>query len=69
VIPPSVTGPAVRACGACHRAQAINADDSSKLAILTQHWKTFGYHIEVADSTEATTVWQKTVAKIMSVFK
>jgi hypothetical protein len=69
VIPPSVTGPAVRACGACHRAQAINADDSSKLAILTQHWKTFGYHIEVADSAEATTVWQKTVAKIMSVFK
>ena len=31
-VSPAVTGPAVRACGACHRAQAINADDEGRLS-------------------------------------
>lgn len=63
-IPAYVTGPAVRACGGCHRAQEINADDSGSLAILNQHFKTFGYLIENADG-----VWQAVVTKIMTIFK
>ena len=64
----AVTGPAVRACGACHRAQAINEDDSSRLATMIQHWRTFGYYIETT-SAEATSLWQATVAKIMGLYK
>lgn len=63
-IPATVTGPAVRACGACHRAQKINADDASELAVLNQHFKTFGYVIE----NEAG-LWESVVAKIMGLFK
>ncbi len=64
VIPPAVTGPAVRACGGCHRAQKLNADDANGLAILTQHFKTFGYVIDNEPG-----LWEAVVAKIMSVFK
>jgi OmcA/MtrC family decaheme c-type cytochrome len=64
VIPAYVTGPAVRACGACHRAQEINADDSGALAILNQHFKTFGYLVEDEDG-----LWESVVAKIMAIFK
>jgi OmcA/MtrC family decaheme c-type cytochrome len=63
-IPAYVTGPAVRACGACHRAQKINADDSSALAILNQHFKTFGYLVEDQEG-----LWDTIVAKIMGIFK
>ena len=69
MIPPTVTGPAVRACGACHRAQRINADDATGLAVLTQHWKTFGYSIEAKDGDEAEMIWEKVVAKLMTIFK
>jgi hypothetical protein len=61
--PSSVTGPAVRACGACHRAQKINAGDPAGLAVLTSHFKTFGYVIDNADG-----VWEAVVAKIMAMF-
>ena len=47
--PIQITGPAARACGACHRADAINADDPVKLAALFQHWKTNGYLIAEVD--------------------
>jgi hypothetical protein len=63
-IPAYVTGPAVRACGACHRAQEINADDSGALAILNQHFKTFGYLVEDEEG-----LWDSVVAKIMGIFK
>lgn len=63
-IPATVTGPAVRACGGCHRAQAINADDPGALAVLTQHFKTFGYVIDNEDG-----LWASIVAKIMGLFK
>ena len=63
-IPAAVTGPAVRACGGCHRAQKINADDSSGLTILNQHFKTFGYVIDNAEG-----LWAEVTAKIMAVFK
>jgi OmcA/MtrC family decaheme c-type cytochrome len=70
VILPSVTGPAVRACGACHRAQKINADDAGGLSILNQHFRTFGYMIERANETSAQirTYWESVVAKIMPMF-
>jgi hypothetical protein len=68
-LPRTVTGPAVRACGACHRAQAINADDAGKLAIINQHWKLFGYSVAAADNAEATSIWESVVAKIMGIFK
>jgi OmcA/MtrC family decaheme c-type cytochrome len=49
----TITGPATRACGACHRAEAIIADegfgDPVKLANINSHMATFGYMIE--DST------------------
>jgi OmcA/MtrC family decaheme c-type cytochrome len=67
VLPPSVTGPAVRACGGCHRAQKINADDSSGLSILTQHFRTFGYVIDTT-TTGSSALWQATVDKIMAMF-
>jgi OmcA/MtrC family decaheme c-type cytochrome len=63
-IPSYVTGPAVRACGGCHRAQKINADDAGGLAVLNQHFKTFGYLAEDAEG-----VWEGVVAKIMAIFK
>jgi hypothetical protein len=63
-IPSYVTGPAVRACGACHRAQKINADDAAGLAVLNQHFRTFGYLVENGEG-----VWEAVVAKIMAFFK
>jgi OmcA/MtrC family decaheme c-type cytochrome len=66
-IGPSVTGPAVRACGACHRAQAINADDSGELAIQITHWQTFGYYIETV-AADVRALWEGVVEKIMALF-
>lgn len=45
-IPEYVTGPAVRACGACHRAVAINEDSAGELEILFSHWMELGYMYE-----------------------
>jgi OmcA/MtrC family decaheme c-type cytochrome len=45
-----ITGPATRACGACHRAEAIianaGAGDAIKLANINSHMTTFGYMIK-----------------------
>ena len=45
-----ITGPATRACGACHRAEAIIANagfgDAIKLANINSHMTTFGYMIK-----------------------
>ena len=45
-IPSYITGPAARACGACHRVFAINAEegmgDAGELATLFGHWGSFG---------------------------
>ncbi|MFY9328864.1 MAG: hypothetical protein WAO76_12745 [Georgfuchsia sp.] len=65
-IPAMVTGPAVRACGGCHRAQAINADDANQLAALQSHWKTFGYAVDA--SSNASDIWAAVVAKVMAFF-
>jgi OmcA/MtrC family decaheme c-type cytochrome len=54
-IPGFITGPATRACGACHRAEAIianaGAGDAIKLANLNSHMATFGYMIESPPAT------------------
>jgi len=46
----TITGPATRACGACHRAEAIianaGAGDAVQLANINSHMTTFGYMIE-----------------------
>jgi len=62
-IPSMVTGPAARACGACHKAHVINEDDAGALGIQNQHYKTFGYSVENETGT-----WEAVVEKIMSIF-
>jgi len=50
-----ITGPATRACGACHRAEAIIANagfgDAIKLANINSHMTTFGYMIKTPPPT------------------
>jgi OmcA/MtrC family decaheme c-type cytochrome len=54
-IPGFATGPATRACGACHRAEAIianaGAGDAIKLANINSHMAGFGYMIESPPAT------------------
>jgi len=45
-VPEYVTGPASRACGACHRADLINADLAGDLATLNAHTEAFGTLVE-----------------------
>jgi len=42
-VPAYVTGPASRACGACHRAVMIKEDLAAELASFNQHTKDGGY--------------------------
>jgi OmcA/MtrC family decaheme c-type cytochrome len=42
-IPSVVTGPAARACGACHRSEMIKEDDATKLLWFNEHTGTWGY--------------------------
>jgi len=49
-VPEYVTGPATRACGACHRTQRINADDAAGLTELNQHFEDYGYLWENDDN-------------------
>ena len=50
-----ITGPATRACGACHRAEAIIANaglgDPVKLANVNSHMTTFGYMLPAPPAT------------------
>ncbi len=50
-----ITGPATRACGACHRAEAIIANagfgDPILLANLNSHMTTFGYMLPTPPAT------------------
>jgi OmcA/MtrC family decaheme c-type cytochrome len=48
-IPIYITGPASRACGGCHRAKLITADDANGLAAFMQHTAMGGYLIEGGD--------------------
>jgi OmcA/MtrC family decaheme c-type cytochrome len=53
VVDSYVTGPATRACGACHRAKAIKEDSAVELASFYSHTKTNGYLVECTSSTRA----------------
>ncbi|MCW4012970.1 MAG: hypothetical protein NWF07_08255 [Candidatus Bathyarchaeota archaeon] len=53
-VPSVVTGPAARACGACHRTELIIADDANGLAAFYQHMKSGGYLIEAGSDSSAT---------------
>jgi len=63
-IPAYVTGPATKACGACHRSEKINNDDAGGLVNDFNHWKQNGYLLE-----DVSTLWDATVAAVMSAFK
>jgi hypothetical protein len=68
-VPAYVTGPASKACGACHRAQAIVHDDESKLVALNQHIKQGSYLIEQQEGDDSIRdTWEKVVAQIMEIF-
>ena len=49
-VPEYVTGPASRACGACHRVPLINHDDADGLAEFNQHVEDYGYLWENDDN-------------------
>jgi len=53
-VPLYITGPAARACGGCHRAKLITADDPNGLAAFNQHTNMGGYLIEGGDDYPAT---------------
>jgi len=53
-LPVYLTGPAARACGGCHRAELIIADDANGLAAFNQHTNMGGYLIEGGDDYPAT---------------
>jgi OmcA/MtrC family decaheme c-type cytochrome len=53
-IPIYITGPAARACGGCHRAELITADDANGLASFMQHTNMGGYLIEGGDDYTVT---------------
>ncbi len=53
-LPEYVTGPASRACGGCHRAELLNADDANGLASFMQHTNMGGYLIEAGEDDLAT---------------
>ena len=50
-VPSYVIGPAGRACGACHRAQVIKADDAVKLEAFKRHMEMGGYLVQNEDGT------------------
>jgi OmcA/MtrC family decaheme c-type cytochrome len=52
--PVYITGPASRACGGCHRAELITADDANGLASFMQHTNMGGYLIEGGDDYSVT---------------
>jgi OmcA/MtrC family decaheme c-type cytochrome len=62
-VPPYVSGPATRACGACHRAVFVNEDDESGLGAFNEHTKTNGYLIP-----DAPGVLDTVIKTIMSYF-
>jgi OmcA/MtrC family decaheme c-type cytochrome len=69
-VPLYISGPASRACGACHRAELINEDGAGELISFNQHTKQGGYLIEGgADSTEAQGPLMAVIDEIMAIFE
>jgi hypothetical protein len=67
-VPSYVTGPAARACGACHRANLIKEDDASGLASFNQHTNAGGYLVAVEEE-EAEDVLARVIAEHMAIFE
>jgi OmcA/MtrC family decaheme c-type cytochrome len=55
-VPSYVTGPASRACGACHRAMLINEDEAGELMAFNQHTQAGGYLVEDEDGVLDTVI-------------
>ncbi len=66
-VPSYVVGPAERACGGCHRAQAINEDEAGTLRMLNQHFQMGGYLLPAGDKP-AETLMNK-INEVMALFK
>ena len=62
----TVTGPASRACGGCHRADLINADDAGGLAAWNAHTEAGGTFVE---NDAGDTVLFGIIDKIISIFE
>jgi OmcA/MtrC family decaheme c-type cytochrome len=65
-VPEVVTGPASRACGACHRADLIKKDLAGDLAAFNAHTEANGTYVENDDED---TVLYGVIDKIMSMFE
>ncbi|MGI9235490.1 MAG: multiheme c-type cytochrome [Woeseiaceae bacterium] len=65
-VPEYVTGPASRACGACHRGRLINDDAAGDLASLNAHTEAFG---TLAENDDDDAVTFGIIDKIMSFFE
>jgi len=66
-VPLYITGPASRACGACHRADLINEDEAGELISFNQHTKQGGYLIEGGDDYPG--ILGEVIDYIMALFK
>ena len=66
-IPLTITGPAARACGGCHRAELINADDIGGLVAFNQHMKREGYLVDGGEDYPATLL--EVIDEIMTYFE
>lgn len=66
-VPSYVTGPAVRACGACHRVEAINTDSKGEFLMITDHFKSGGYFVEAGDKPLDTLMTE--IKRVMGIFK
>jgi OmcA/MtrC family decaheme c-type cytochrome len=65
-IPESVTGPASRACGACHRVGAINEDNAGELTVFNQHVSQGGYLIDGGEDPDGLLL--DIIDEIMAIF-
>jgi OmcA/MtrC family decaheme c-type cytochrome len=63
-VPAYVTGPAARACGACHRAEKIKENDAASLTAFIDHTDAMGYML-----TNGTGVLDAAITKVMSYFR
>jgi len=69
-VPEFVTGPASRACGACHRADLINPDLAGDLAAFNAHTEAGGTFVENEPvDGEDDVILYGVIDKIMSLFK
>ena len=65
-VPELVTGPASRACGACHRSEWIKDDVAGDLAAFNAHTDSFG---TLAENDAEDTVLYGIIDEIMSLFE